>query len=177
MVDHLTSERRSWNMSRIRSGDTKPEIRVRSLLYELGYRFRLQGKVSKRLHPKGCLPGKPDIVLAKYRTVIFVHGCFWHRHEGCRYTTTPGTRTEWWLAKFERNVARDQNVQSELRELGWHVIIVWECELRNMDVLATRMGREIQRQPKSYPEVRSPELLAAEEVAPYGEGTAPPEDS
>ena len=97
MTDHLLKEKRSWNMSRIRSKNTSPEKTVRSLLHSMGYRFRLHGRVNKRLYKKGILPGKPDIVLAKYKTVIFVHGCFWHRHERCKKCTTPKTRTEWWL--------------------------------------------------------------------------------
>ncbi len=103
---------------------------VRSWLHTHGYRFRLHGKVSKRLHKKGILPGKPDIVLAKYKTVIFVHGCFWHRHKGCKETTTPKTRTEWWLDKFSKTVQRDNKNQIELRELGWKVLVIWECETK-----------------------------------------------
>ena len=105
MVDRLTPAERSWNMSRIRSADTAPEKTVRSLLHRRGFRFRL--------HP-GKLPGKPDIVLPKHRAVAFVHGCFWHRHDGCRYTTMPATRSDWWLAKFSRNVARDRDVRTAL---------------------------------------------------------------
>jgi len=125
MADRLTPEHRSWNMSRIRSRDTKPEIIVRSLLHGLGYRFTVNGPKNR------SLPGKPDIVLPKYRTVIFVHGCFWHRHKGCKGTTTPKTRTDWWDAKFAGNVVRDTRVESELQSLGWHVITIWECALKS----------------------------------------------
>ena len=124
MTDHLSKEKRSWNMSRIRSKNTSPEKTVRSLLHAMGYRFRLHGKVNKRLYKTGVLPGKPDIVLTKYKTVIFVHGCFWHRHEGCKYATTPKTRTEWWLNKFDRNVSNDRKHQDVLKKLGWDVIII-----------------------------------------------------
>lgn len=124
MADSLTPEHRSWNMSRIRSRDTKSEKVVRSLLHGMGYRFTVNGPKNR------TLPGKPDIVLPKYRTVIFVHGCFWHRHKGCKGTTTPKTRTEWWEAKFAGNVARDRRNQRALRKDGWRVIVVWECELK-----------------------------------------------
>jgi len=130
MADLLTKEHRSWNMGRIRSADTGPEMIVRSCLHQRGYRFRLHGKVSKRLHPKGVLPGKPDIVLAGYRTVIFVHGCFWHRHPGCVETTSPKTRTEWWSEKFEKNMERDRRKYLELERLGWKILIVWGCEVK-----------------------------------------------
>ncbi len=120
MGDMLTSERRSWNMSRIRSRDTQPEIRLRSLLHLAGFRFRL--------HKKG-LPGRPDIVMTKHRTVIFVHGCFWHRHSACKNATTPSTRREFWENKFTANVSRDARNRTELEAAGWRVLIVWECEL------------------------------------------------
>ena len=106
-------------MSRIRGKHTTPEKAVRSLLHRLGYRFRLHGKK---------LPGKPDIVLPKYKTVIFVHGCFWHRHKGCKNCTTPTNRREWWLAKLNANAARDKVHQRALRKIGWRSIVVWECE-------------------------------------------------
>lgn len=117
--DRLTKERRSWNMSRIRGKNTTPEMRVRSLLHRLGYRFRLHVKT---------LPGKPDIVLPKYKTVIFVHGCFWHRHKGCKNCTTPTNRREWWLAKLEGNVARDKLHQAVLKRSGWKTVVIWECQ-------------------------------------------------
>ena len=121
MTDRITSERRSWNMGRIKGKDTKIEMQVRSWLFSRGFRFR---KNDKRY------PGKPDIVLPKYKTVIFINGCFWHRHEDCKYATTPKTRIEFWLDKFERNVANDKKHIQQLEELGWNVIILWECELR-----------------------------------------------
>jgi DNA mismatch endonuclease (patch repair protein) len=121
MADPLTPEKRSWLMSRIRSGNTKPELVLRSLLHRCGYRFSLRRR---------DLPGKPDIVLRKYRTVIFVHGCFWHRHPGCKQASMPRTRPEFWAEKFAKNVARDERNQAELVAKGWRVIVVWECELR-----------------------------------------------
>jgi len=120
VADRISPEHRSWNMSQIKNRDTKPEIKVRSLLHRMGYRFRLHRK---------DLPGKPDIVLPKYKTVIFVHGCFWHRHKGCKYTYTPKSRTEFWKNKFDKNIARDKQVRKELKSLGWNVITVWECEI------------------------------------------------
>ncbi|HIG28349.1 MAG TPA: DNA mismatch endonuclease Vsr [Verrucomicrobiales bacterium] len=134
MVDHLTVRERSWNMSRIRSKDTKPETTVRSLLHRLGFRFRLHRR---------DLPGYPDIVLPKHRTVVFVHGCFWHRHKGCKYASNPGTRVEFWQKKFRDNVTRDKRNLKDLKKDGWKVIVVWECELRELDHIASRLAYEI----------------------------------
>lgn len=120
MSDKLTPEKRSWNMSQIKGKDTKIEVAVRKYLFSKGYRFR---KNDKRY------PGKPDIVLPKYKTVIFVHGCFWHRHEGCKDATIPKTRTEFWLDKFEKNFKNDIQNQEKLEKLGWNVIVIWECEI------------------------------------------------
>lgn len=130
-MDKISKEHRSWNMSRIKSKNTKPELIVRSYLHRMGYRFRLHGKVSKRLYPSGVLPGKPDIVLTKYKTVIFIHGCFWHMHKGCKRASIPKTRTEWWIDKLNKNVERDKRNKKELEKLGWKVIVVWECEIAN----------------------------------------------
>lgn len=127
MSDKLTPEKRSWNMSRIKGKDTKIEVEVRKYLFSKGDRFR---KNDKRY------PGKPDIVLPKYHVAIFVHGCFWHRHEGCKDATTPKTRTEFWLEKFDKNVKNDQIKQEKLRELGWKVIVIWECEIKK-DLIKT----------------------------------------
>jgi DNA mismatch endonuclease (patch repair protein) len=120
MTDSLTPEARSENMRRIRSKDTKPELQVRRLLHAAGFRFRLNVK---------SLPGSPDIVLPRYRLAIFVHGCFWHRHPGCKYAYTPKTRVEFWQAKFDANVARDARKKAALEDLGWSVVEVWGCEL------------------------------------------------
>lgn len=134
-MDRLTKEKRSWNMSRIRSKNTKPEIRLRSLLHKAGYRFRLHARK---------LPGTPDIVLPKYRSVIFVHGCFWHRHNDCANSTMPKTRIEFWESKFKTTVERDQDKIEKLRLAGWRVIIVWECELdKNDGLLIRRISEEL----------------------------------
>jgi DNA mismatch endonuclease, patch repair protein len=125
-MDKISKEHRSWNMSRIRSKDTKPEKVVRSLLHNMGYRFRLHSK---------SLPGTPDIVLPKYKTAIFIHGCFWHRHSGCNYTYTPKSRIEFWEVKFQKNVERDHEKYRILRELGWYVKVIWECETRDIYTL------------------------------------------
>lgn len=121
-MDTLSKEKRSWNMSRIKSKDTAPERFVRSLLHRKGYRFRLHAK---------DLPGKPDIVLPKYKTVIFVHGCFWHHHKSCNDATVPSSNTDFWNNKLKQNIDRDKKAQDELKKLGWNVIITWECELKN----------------------------------------------
>jgi DNA mismatch endonuclease (patch repair protein) len=122
MVDVHTPAQRSFNMSRIKGRDTKPEILVRSLLHRAGFRFRKN--LSK-------LAGKPDLVLPKYNTAIFVHGCYWHRHCGCRYATVPSTNAEFWLEKFRGTVVRDDANQRSLTDVGWRVLTVWECELKH----------------------------------------------
>ncbi len=134
-MDTISKEHRSWNMSRIKSSNTKPEMIVRSLLHSMGYRFRLNGKVAKKYHAKGVLPGKPDIVLAKYKTVIFVHGCFWHRHEGCKFAYTPKTRTEFWENKLNENKNRDLQKKKQLEESDWSIKIIWECETKDQNRL------------------------------------------
>ena len=121
MADHLSVEKRSWNMSRIRGKDTSIEKIVRSYLFRCGFRFR---KNDVRL------PGKPDVVLPKYQTVIFIHGCFWHRHSGCKYATTPSSNVDFWKDKFRRNVENDNKHQTELESLGWRVLIIWECDIK-----------------------------------------------
>ena len=121
MADVLTPKQRSYNMSRIRGKDTKPEEMVRKYLFSQGFRYR---KNDARL------PGKPDIVLPKHKTVIFVNGCFWHKHEGCKYFVWPKNNAEFWKDKIEKNVARDQRNYDLLRKAGWTIIIVWDCELR-----------------------------------------------
>ena len=130
MVDKITPDRRSRNMSRIKGRDTSPEIAVRSLLHRLGYRFRLHRK---------DLPGTPDVVFPRRRKVLMVHGCFWHRHPGCRYAYVPKSRTDFWMGKFGRNVARDKTAQRQLQEKGWDVMVIWECELRYRSVLTDRL--------------------------------------
>ena len=129
-VINEVSEQRSRNMSAIKSKNTKPEIFVRKLLHSKGYRFRLHKK---------DLPGSPDIVLPKYKTVIFVHGCFWHRHKNCKYASTPKTRQEFWEAKFRENINRDKLNQENLSSKGWKIIIVWECEIKDKDFDLNRL--------------------------------------
>ena len=119
-------------MSRIRGKDTKPELRVRSQLHRMGYRFRLHRK---------DLPGRPDIVLPKYDTVIFVHGCFWHRHKGCRFAYTPKTRVAFWETKFEQNVRRDCRNDAALRKRGWRIIRIWECRTGDPRKLQQQLAR------------------------------------
>lgn len=131
-MDTLTSERRSWNMSKIKGTHTGPERKVRSFLHRMGYRFSLHRK---------DLPGRPDIVLVKHKTAIFVHGCFWHRHKGCKDATMPKTRLHFWQSKLEGNAARDKIKQKALRYLGWRVIVVWECETESPVKLASRITR------------------------------------
>ena len=135
MVDIISEERRSWNMSRIKGKDTGPEIAVRSLLHKMGYRFRLHRK---------NLPGKPDIVLPKYNTVIFVHGCFWHRHQGCKYAYTPKSRVDFWNTKFDDTVARDKRNWEQLEAKGWNVEIIWECETKDMNRLKNIINKILQ---------------------------------
>lgn len=119
-------------MSRIRNRDTAPEKAVRSLLHRLGYRFRLH---------REDFPGKPDIVLPRFHTVIFVHGCFWHRHRGCKYAYIPKSRTEFWEQKFTDNVECDRRSGQSIRKLGWRVIIIWECEISNLSSLSKKIRR------------------------------------
>lgn len=132
MTDRISKEHRSWNMSRIRSKGTEPERRVRSTLHRMGYRFRLHRKE---------LAGIPDIVLKKYRTVIFVNGCFWHRHKGCKFAYTPKSRIDFWQQKFNENIHRDREVLKDLTNLDWRVLTIWECQTENPEDLKSRLIR------------------------------------
>ena len=134
MVDVVDRATRSRMMSGIRAKNTKPERVVRSCLHRTGLRFRLNAK----------LPGKPDLVFPRHRAVVFVHGCFWHRHRGCKYATNPGSNSEFWAAKFSANVERDIRVTRELERLGWKVLVIWSCELEN-EALAD-LAENIRRQ-------------------------------
>ena len=129
-VIHKVSEQRSMNMSAIKSKNTKPEIKVRKVLHSMGYRFRLHSK---------DLPGSPDIVLPKYKTVIFVHGCFWHRHDNCKYASTPKTRKEFWNKKFTENKKRDSEIQEKIKILDWRSVVIWECETKNIENLRDKI--------------------------------------
>ena len=130
--DDVTPERRRI-MQAVRQKNTKPEVTVRRLLHRLGYRFRLHRR---------DLPGSPDIVLPKHRTVIFVHGCFWHRH-GCKKTTTPKIRRNFWEAKFAANVERDRRKEEQLREAGWRVLTIWECQVNELEILAAHLRQSL----------------------------------
>ena len=121
MADSLTKEKRSWNMSRIRGKDTKIEVKVRKYLFSKGFRYRKN---------VATLPGKPDIVLPKYKTAIFVHGCYWHRHPGCKYAYIPKTNVEFWEKKFSENMANDEKNRLKLETSGWTVITLWECDIK-----------------------------------------------
>ena len=127
-MDNHSKETRSYNMSRIRSVDSKPEVMVRKYLFSKGLRYRKNVK---------GLPGKPDIVLPKYKTVVFVNGCFWHGHQGCKYFVIPKTNTEYWTRKISRNINRDNEAYTSLQSLGWNVLVVWECELKKDKMYST----------------------------------------
>ncbi len=128
MTDVHNKETRSYNMSRIKGKDTKPEMLVRKFLFSKGFRYRLHDKK---------LPGKPDIVLPKYKTVIFIHGCFWHGHDGCRYFSIPKTRTDWWKEKIGKNILNDIKAMNSLGKEGWNIIVLWTCQLKPKSLEAT----------------------------------------
>ena len=129
-MDTLSAEARSERMGRVRSKDTKSELAVRRLVHSLGYRYRLHGR---------NLPGRPDLVFARRRKVIFVHGCFWHRHEGCPNTRWPKSRLDFWQPKLEANQQRDRRNEEQLRDFGWGYLVIWECETRRLDFLRERI--------------------------------------
>jgi DNA mismatch endonuclease (patch repair protein) len=131
MTDSISKERRSANMSRIKSRDTKPEKTVRSALHRLGFRFRLY---------RPNLPGKPDIVLPKYKVVIFVHGCFWHQHAGCKRATQPKSNRKYWTPKLKRNIERFYEIKREYRQMGWKVLVIWECEAKKAAKLIMKLN-------------------------------------
>lgn len=131
-MDTLTPAQRSRLMSHVRSTDTSVELRVRRLVHEMGFRYRLH---------QANLPGKPDLVFASRRAVIFVHGCFWHRHQNCRYATTPKTRVAFWKAKFKRNVERDAETLNALNKLGWRALVIWQCELSDCPILKMKIRK------------------------------------
>ena len=131
-MDTISPQKRSWTMAQVKSEDTTPEKIVRSALHRMGFRFRLHKK---------DLPGKPDIVLPKFKTVIFVNGCFWHRHPGCKRATMPASNTEYWEKKFSKTIERDAKTKQLLENLGWQVFVVWECELKNMTLLQDKIKK------------------------------------
>ncbi|MBO9633500.1 MAG: DNA mismatch endonuclease Vsr [Chitinophagaceae bacterium] len=128
MADVHDKATRSFNMSRIKNKDTKPELLVRKFLHSKGFRYKLNDK---------SLPGKPDLVLPRYKTIIFIHGCFWHGHESCRYFVVPKTRTEWWMNKIENNRRNDEKSATICLDAGWKVLIIWECELKPSKIQET----------------------------------------
>lgn len=132
MADVFSEEKRSWIMSRVKGRDTAPELAVRSIIHGHGYRFRLHRK---------DLPGCPDIVLPRHRKIVFVHGCFWHGHKGCRKSARPATNMKFWDTKIDGNIARDRKSVRRLRRSGWSVLVVWECELRDPRKLERRLLR------------------------------------
>ena len=143
-------------MAAIHSSSTKPELKLRRALWRLGFRYRINEK---------HLPGKPDIVLPKYRTVVFIHGCFWHGHKDCKNYTVPKTNTEFWTAKVARNKERDQEVWRKLEAKGWSVVIVWECQLKkvNLDDTVARVSAEIVRNGEAYRAAQKERRKAREE--------------
>ncbi len=130
IMDIVDAQTRSRMMSGIKGRDTVPEVVVRRVAHRMGFRFRLYRK---------DLPGRPDLVFPRYRAVVFVHGCFWHRHQGCRYAYTPRTRVRFWMGKFSDNVARDRRTEQALVTLGWRILVIWECETRNEAVVRERL--------------------------------------
>ena len=134
MIDIVDSQRRSELMANIRGWDTAPECAVRRIAHRMGLRFRLRRKT---------LPGRPDLVFPKHRLAVFVHGCFWHQHDGCQYAHIPKSRTEYWKAKFARNVERDKENEEALRSLGWNVLVVWECEVGDEEGVRERLTTAI----------------------------------
>lgn len=172
-MDKLTKEQRHRNMAAIHGKNTKPEILVRKFLFSRGFRYRLN-------HPR--LPGHPDIVLKKYRTCIFVNGCFWHGHEGCRYYRLPKTNVDFWKNKIEQNKIRDKKEQRQLANMGWHCITVWECQLKplvrdqTLESLAYTLNHIYleDREVKTDQITEQPDsLMAAEPDIPYGETDKP----
>ena len=133
-ADVVTPEQRSRNMSKIRGKNTKPEMIVRSTCHELGLRYRLHRK---------DLPGTPDLVFPKYRLCLFVHGCFWHRHPGCKYAYTPKSRLDFWLPKLAKNIERDSKAQRALEAAGWRVSVIWECQTESKDALRTKIRKMV----------------------------------
>lgn len=162
MTDIKTPEERSRNMSAIKSNDTKPEMIVRRYLHGLGYRYGLHNK---------RLPGRPDIVLRRYKTIIFINGCFWHGHENCKYYRLPKSNTDFWQTKIAQNRARDERDIKELVRLGWHVIVIWECELKTEKTRQQTFRGLLEKLNFSYLLTDYPLIAAAEPEAIYGKNS------
>ncbi|MGR3320179.1 MAG: very short patch repair endonuclease [Candidatus Anammoxibacter sp.] len=157
MTDHLTQEKRSWNMGLIRSKHSKPEVIIRSLLHRSGIRFRINNKK---------LPGCPDVVILKYSTIVFVHGCFWHRHQNCKKATFPKTNIQYWDEKFKKNSKRDGSVKDSLEKIGWNVIVIWECEiLKNPNLVLKSLlnNMEVNERGSYYSTLKKDEILKVAE--------------
>lgn len=150
MTDIVDSRRRSAMMARIRGRDTVPELAVRRIAHRMGLRFRLHRK---------DLPGRPDLVFPKHRLAVFVHGCFWHRHEGCRKATTPKSRAVFWTAKFASNIARDARQEIALKELGWRVLVIWECETGNDAAVERKLAESVKPRWFGDPPQSAPHML------------------
>lgn len=145
-MDILTPKQRSALMAKIRAKDTKPELVVRSIAHKLGFRYRLHRR---------DLPGSPDLVFPYLGKVIFVHGCYWHRHPNCHYAYSPKSNMSFWQSKFDANIVRDRVAISELQKLGWHVIVIWECQTKNHKTLVQRLERRLRRKKKSTKKART----------------------
>ena len=160
MTDTLTIAERSRLMAKIKGKNTAPERAVRSLLHRAGYRFRI--------HVRG-LPGTPDIVLPRHRAIIFVHGCFWHRHANCKIATTPQSHRKFWADKFARNVANDRKHRRRLRRLGWKVVIVWSCQLKHSDRVLAKIEKVLKPRIAAYARSAPADIPIAAEARPtYG---------
>lgn len=166
-MDKLTKEQRHRCMVSIRSKNTKPEVLVRKFLFDRGFRYRLN-------HPR--LPGQPDLVLRKYRTAIFVNGCFWHGHNGCKFFVLPKTNTGFWSAKILRNQERDKETQRQLAEMGWHCITVWECQLKpkcreqTLESLAYTLNHiYLKDRVRPYGITEEPTMMVAEDTLEYND--------
>ena len=131
-MDHVSPEVRSWLMSRVGGKNTSPELRVRKVAHRLGLRYRLH---------RHDLPGKPDLVFPKFNTVVFVHGCFWHRHANCRKSSSPKSNTQYWQEKFKQNQDRDRRVMRQLKQLGWNAAVIWECETKTKEEISKRLSK------------------------------------
>ena len=146
LADLFTAKQRSAIMAQVKSGNTTPEMTVRSLLHQMGFRFRLHDR---------ALPGRPDIVLARYRTVVFVNGCFWHGHKGCPRAARPTSNLSYWNRKLDRNISRDETNRQRLRALGWRILVLWECEIsRKKPSVTDRLARFMGRKPSSRKPIR-----------------------
>ena len=164
MKDIVDRKRRSDLMANVRARDTAPELAVRRIAHRMGLRFRLHRR---------DLPGRPDLVFPKHRLVVFVHGCFWHRHDGCRYASTPKSRIAFWTEKFAANVARDARQETALRALGWRIVVIWECETRHEAAVERMLAALIQSKPSAAERTTARSVAVVEQQAPPQGVSAP----